>query len=772
PGQINSLSSNTIWSVLKDRNNFVWIGTNDALNRYNLQTGEILYFRHDPNNLNSLSHDRVRYLYEDSAGIIWMGTNRGLTRYNDGEMKQYLPDQDNPASLPGNYVWSIIRDTNGILWVGTHDGLARLDEKSQSFTNYFADPTNPRSLVNNTISSLALDKDGNLWIGSRAGLHRYNPSKDDFDRFLHDPEDDKTINDNRIRVILPAKNGGLWLGTNAGINYFDPKTKQFTAYTEEDGLCNNTIYGLLEDDDGYLWMSTNRGLAKFDPKTKIFKNYDAGDGLQSNEFNGGAYFKDSQGLLYFGGINGLNIFKPEEIRDNPNIPQIVLTGFNILGRPAQFDRSVSAVEEIRLSYKENFITFAFAALEFTKPEKNQFAYKLEGFNEEWIYSGNENRVNYTNLDGGKYLFRVKGSNNDGIWNEKGLAVKLTVKPPFWKTKFAYLIYFIVIGISAAGIYKWRSEQMKKELARREKLMAKDRELADRFRKNDVVAQIRQNSDVLLHNIESIEQTMEGIRTRAHDLSNASENTVTATEEMSANIVHIQNNVETSFQNVRVSTEYAQKGDESANAAAREIDTIRSIVNESTGAVALMEKKAAEIEEMVKVIRNIDDQTNLLSLNAAIEAARAGDAGRGFAVVAQVVQKLSNQTSDATKKISAMIKEIQDVSKSVSNKMKLVTKEVAVGVNLVEDTRAMLSSITESISNVENIMSSVAESMQEQTRTTNNITEQSDIVRRHAQDTDSDINQTAETLKKVAEIAERLNQIVQMFDMDNILKADG
>jgi serine/threonine protein kinase len=299
-------------------------------------------------------------------------------------------------------------------------------------------------------------------------LSRFDAERDLFITYLHNPYLATSISSNRIFTIYQDRAGSLWVGTNGGgLNRFDPVSETFTAYTEKEGLANNIVCGILEDNDGNLWLSTGNGLSCFNPKTGTFRNYDQLDGLQSSRFNPGACFQSSKGELFFGGTGGLNKFLPEQIKDNTYIPPLSITSFKI------FDRTLAKVNEalaqsaigrqatpLQLAYNENYLSFEFSSLNFTHPEKNQYAYMLEGFDSGWNRCGTRRYVSYTNLDAGEYVFRVKGTNNDGLWNEQGASIRIHISPPPWRTLWAYGLY--LSSIVGAGFwfirYRIRKEQ--------------------------------------------------------------------------------------------------------------------------------------------------------------------------------------------------------------------------------------------------------------------------------------------------------------------------
>jgi signal transduction histidine kinase/DNA-binding response OmpR family regulator/sugar lactone lactonase YvrE len=356
---------------------------------------------------------------------------------------------------------SIHEDHLGTLWIGTWGGLNKLDRAAGRFTRFVNNAENPHSLSENRVWTIYEDRSGTLWIGTNGGsLNRFDRTTGKFTRFASTPKNPHSLSSNNVLSICEDRTGTLWLGTSGGgLNRLDrPDTLLknlneeagwFTRFTEKDGLPDNVIYGILEDDQGRLWLSTNTGLSCFDPRTETFRNYDATDGLQSNEFNTGAYHKMRNGEMVFGGINGFNVFHPDSIKDNAYIPPVVITAFkryntgDVQGIAIE-EKCISTKRSIQLSHKDNVLSFEFAALSFRNSSKNQYAYKLDGFNKNWIQLGTKREVTFTNLDPGEYTLRVKGSNNDGVWNEEGSSLKIIITPPWWKTKWAFTLYVLCI----------------------------------------------------------------------------------------------------------------------------------------------------------------------------------------------------------------------------------------------------------------------------------------------------------------------------------------
>jgi PAS domain S-box-containing protein len=468
----HSLIDNHISSIYEAQNGTLWIGTyNKGLDKIDRRTEQFTHYTYEPNNENSLSSNNIWSIYEDHSGVLWIGTlSGGLNQFDleTGKFIHYKYDPNNSNSLSDDTVWSIYEDKSGTLWIGTfHGGLNKFDRETGKFTHYTHNPDNPKSLSDNSVFSIYEDESGMLWIGTiNGGLNKFNRETGEFTHYTHDSNNLNSLSYDRVLSMYEYPAGTLWIGTyGGGLDKFDISTETFTHYTENDGLPNNSVVGILADDEGNLWLSTGKGLSKFNPKTETFRNYDVSDGLQGNEFDGvKAYFKSKTGEMFFGGLNGFNAFYPEQVKDNPHIPPIVITDFKIFDKSVKLGTAISETQELKLSYKDNFFGFEFAALDYTNPQKNQYAYKLEGFDKDWIYSGSRRYATYTNLDGGTYIFRAKGSNNDGVWNEEGTSIKIIITPPPWKTWWAYTLYLIALVSAIYGYVQWKTRAQAKENA--------------------------------------------------------------------------------------------------------------------------------------------------------------------------------------------------------------------------------------------------------------------------------------------------------------------
>ena len=466
PSNPTSLSTNAVGAFAEDKRGNIWVATwGGGLDRFNPSDGTFLHYRHNPDDPNTLSDDLFMDVYVDAYNTVWAGTlGKGLNRLNTatGRVTHYIHDSKNPASLADDNLAALIPDNSGGLWIGTFGGLSHYDPNTDTFTNYSNDPAVPSSLSSNMVVSLYIDSKNILWMGTWGGglnqLDLNDPLQTDpktatLTSYLHNADDSNSLSEDSVWTIYETSDGFIWLGTQLGLNRLDPHTSEFKHFTEKDGLPNNTVLGILEDENGDLWLTTNNGLAKFDPRAKSFKVYDTSDGLQSNEFNSNAYFQSKDGTMYVGGINGFNLFRPEQIKPNPVVPQVGVTRFDVFNEPLNVD--LTGHTPIELTDKQDFISFEFSAFDFQAPQKNQYTYKLEGFDSDWIQAGNRRYATYTNLPGGDYIFRVKASNSDGVWNEQGVSIPIVITPPFWQTWWFIGSLIFVLGALLAGGFRWR-----------------------------------------------------------------------------------------------------------------------------------------------------------------------------------------------------------------------------------------------------------------------------------------------------------------------------
>lgn len=458
PSNPNSLNYNDINRFVEDEKGNLYIGTNGGgLIYYNRKNGKFTHYIHDPRNPNTLSNDVIVNMYMDSEQKLWIGTYfGGLDCFDGKKFTHYKHNPFDKKSIADNRIWEIYEDSAKNLWIGTlAGGLDRYDRATNIFHHYRVG--DPNSIHSNYIFAITSDQDGNLWIGTAYGIDVMEKNTGRFVQYLNNPANPKSLSNDNIICLLKDSKGRMWIGTRDGLNAFDKKSKTFIQFRVEHGLPDNTILNIVEDDNRNLWISTPNGLSniiiigsagKLDIRCK---NYNEKDGLQSRAFNENAAIKTKAGELVFGGPNGFNIFHPQNIIPEKNSFPVVLTDFQIFNKSILvgekmnnrivLPRSITEADKIILKYSENVFSIEFAALNYSSPEKNKYAFMLEGFNKDWLYTdGSERKVTYTNIDPGTYYFKVKASNKDGIWNEEPAIIKLTILPPFWKTPWAFLLY--------------------------------------------------------------------------------------------------------------------------------------------------------------------------------------------------------------------------------------------------------------------------------------------------------------------------------------------
>jgi len=512
----HSLSDNSVWSVYIDHQGRTWVGTFSK----GLCVIDDLGEKFSELNI-ELKNDVVNAIFEDSQNRIWIGTEGGLVVKDRTHVRYYEHDVNQKGSLSANPVLSIFEDHKGRLWVGTWGGgLNRYDEKGDRFINYSTEKENPTSLSNpniysineysqthqllvgsyrglnvlkdeqhgqferhidehhesnNYLRTIYEDGRGNLWLGSIAELYLYSPESRKRTRFNLGP--DSISYDFFINCMKEDKLGNLWVGTNNGLFELTDKKKN-ASYTVRNGLPSNIICGILEDRKGNLWLSSTQGISLFNPHTKtVVNNFTVEDGLSSNEFKPNSCLKSKSGLFLFGG-NGVNVFNPEEIKLNPHIPPIYLTDLKIFNRSIRIGENdsllrtqISETKEITLPEKLNFFSIDFVALNFSSSNKNQYAYRLDGFDKDWIQIGNHRSATFTNLSAGTYTFHVKASNNDGLWNEQGIVLVVHVQPPWWKTWWAKSLAVLMLATTAVSIYTIRVKGIQRQNLTLEKLVA-------------------------------------------------------------------------------------------------------------------------------------------------------------------------------------------------------------------------------------------------------------------------------------------------------------
>jgi signal transduction histidine kinase/ligand-binding sensor domain-containing protein len=472
PGNTNTMNNNDVMGIYEDPEGVLWIGTGSGgLNKLHLQTQQATYYQNDPAEPDSITDNMVREIVQDPQGMLWLPTRRGLNRFDPstGEATAYLHDPSDPSSLLHNNVYTVYQAEDGAIWVGTRAGPNRLDPLTGEISAYHQYQELEDKLSDVPVSSIDEDAKGVLWMGTGGGgLIRFDPQAEQFTQYKHNADDPESLVDNFIWNIYFDSTGNLWIGTAAGLDRFDGDSGGFIHYNEKDGLPPGAMMSILQDDlpaeagGPYLWISTSKGLTRFNPELGLVRIYDVSDGLQGDDFVWSSAFKNQHGELFFGGTNGLTVFNPSQIVDNPQIPPVVITDFQLAGKSVEISedsilkQATQETDHLVLSYEDRVISFEFAALNYRAPYKNRYRYMMEGFDEEWIEVGSDRRfVTYPNLDPGEYVFRVLGSSNDGVWNEEGTSIEISITPSWWQTFWALGLFLILIVAVLSGAYRWR-----------------------------------------------------------------------------------------------------------------------------------------------------------------------------------------------------------------------------------------------------------------------------------------------------------------------------
>ena len=524
-----SLQSNSIKGIYQDHSGMIWLATGAGAERFNPDESKFILYRGQAIGSFSPAQKSIQAFAEDTSHRLWIGTSEGLYIWdrNTDEYKQYRLDQTDTSELSANFITAICRDPKGNMWLGTTNGVKLFEPVPNKVVSFYSEQNN-YSLAGNIISCIVCEKNGDLLIASRSaigggsafsigsrsgigglglsiyntqtnrfvnfhndtskallnkatsvvfednsgiiwlgtegrGLIRYNRNSGELKNFTNVAGDTSSLASVYVSSITQDHKGVIWVGTNAGLSHFNENTQSFTTFTDKNGLPSVRIKQLLVDDKDRIWMGTNRGISMLNESRTSFTNYDPSDGLQGLVFSESSSFRTHDGYFCYGGINGFNMFKPDSLKKNLFIPPVVLTGITIFDQPLK--SSYSNLRTLRLTYKQNFFTFEFAALSYDHPEKNQYACQLIPFDEKMVQLGTNHSISYTNVPPGHYTLKVKASNNDRVWNYAGYELKLTIIPPFWATWWFRSIVIISFIGAVLLFFKLRENRIKKEQIR-------------------------------------------------------------------------------------------------------------------------------------------------------------------------------------------------------------------------------------------------------------------------------------------------------------------
>ena len=751
-----SLSTNSIHAICIDHGGNVWAGTNNAgLNVIKKYKQAIRSFGMMEGNPNSLSHNSVTAFSEDSGGKIWIGTDGGGLDLFDPASGRYRHYNSGNSGLNRDAILDITQ-RDGTLWLCTWGGgVNRFDCQSGRVETFTTENTD---MVSNNIMNLDIDRQGNCWIATnnmglielnpqtRKVLHHYTAQNSDlhdnsltdilvsrenkvfiggynglcmldpesrrFTLFKKDAEDETSISSDVVITIYEASDGTIWVGTQEGLNQY--KDGLFYRYYESDGLPNEVIMQIVEDQHHNLWISTSKGLSCFNPAGKTFKNYYQSDGLQSNDFNRRSGLCTRTGQLYFGGVKGFSVFHPDSLKLNNNTPSVVITDFQLSNKPvpiggkgSPLKRHISLSDTVQLNYMQNEFSFEFVALDFTSPGKNQYAYQLEGYDKQndWHEVGTQRKATYTNMNPGKYIFRVKASNNDGLWNEDGATVTLIIKPPVWATWWFRILMIGVIVALIITIYRFRMRSLadqqkvlqKQVEERTAELTQKKNEIEDSYRRlSETGKTLASNSQLVNSATEEINEAMNEVKIGAISQNDFVAQTKQVVESLITTIQNVNYETKNSTKAAEKTVNAVEVSTQSMQSTLDSMEEIELNVEEIWTVMQNLMKHSLRIGEVVHFIEDIASRVNVLALNALIEAVKAKRYGQGFMVVAKEIRELAKNTTDSTFEISETISIIQTDVGHIEKITKKGLARVKQSARMTQEGRITLDKICKSV----------------------------------------------------------------------------